>query len=289
MNEFWKKQVEEFQSDFFGPKYTKQRIQALMFELAESVEKGFPHSMIRMGDLEADFIGYKRVDLGKNNANLLKLFSLHLGMDLGALGEDQLIRYRDEFTEYFVTSEIPASQWRSTNVDWSKQAQKVIEFLNDAENPRHIDCVIAYEMVDRGLVFPLLEGKNVLLVGHPADKLKKSLVDGGWRKRYKLIGVPDEIRSVRAVQTEHDNKGTAGMNIEKYWQQVVGGQDFDIALIAASVPGKIIGGRIKEKMGKVALDLGYGMQQVALQPNLICPVGQKGRRGFKRLFKGRSS
>ena len=111
--------------------------------------------------------------------------------------------------------------------------------------------------------------------------------DPSWREAHRFIGVGDNIKEIHAVQMQHDLNGTSGNRIEKYWREVAE-KDFDIALIAGSVPGKILGGRIKEQLGKVVLDLGYGLQQVAMTPNVICPVNQAGRRGFKRLFKGRS-
>ncbi len=289
MLEFWKQQVKEFKSDFECPTYTKEKATLILKSLELAVDNKKPWSMIRMGDLEADFIGYKRVDLGKNNATLLKLFSEHLGMNVNSLTEQKFYNYREEFTEYFINSTIPASQWRSPNKDWSIQACKVIKFLGDEFYNRicHVDCVFAYEIVDRGLVFPLLENRKVILIGHPAENLKKCLEDLSWRQAHRFIGVGDNIQEIHTIQMQHDLKGTSGNRIEEYWKQIVD-KDFDIALIAGSVPGKILGGRIKEQLGKVVLDLGYGLQQVAMTPNVICPINQKGRRGFKKLFTGRS-
>ncbi len=290
MLSFWLKQLSEFKSDFEGSHYTKEQVQNICLDLRWHIEYNQPWILTRLGDLETIALLFGKTKLEKNNNYLKQLFTYHLGINIDSLGMDRFRQYQDELQKYFLQSDVAGSQWRSPNVQWSRDAFELFKLIDPKFEANHIDVVVAYELVDRALIGPLLENKSVLIIGNPASKLKACFKNTEWRQKNKwLFGIDNGPSDTFAINLPHDKYGSAGDCLEQKWLEIKAISNlFDIVLIAGSVCGKILGGRIYNEYGGQILELGYGLQQIANAPTWLCPINQAGRRGFQRLFKGRS-
>lgn len=289
MLDYWLKSLLGWESDFEGPYYTKERRIKITLDAYWHLEHLQPWINLRIGDLEAEYIGFDIFDSGRDKNTLLNLFRDHLGMNYESLGKKRFFDYQRELTEYFRKADILGSQWRTVNANWSKHAESVFKALGMIDQDNHIDCVYTYELFDRALVGPLLEDKTVLVIGHPATKMRDCLEDEAWRRQNReLFGIDKGPSAVYTIPLSHDQQGTAGDSIERKWAEIEALPEFDITLVAGSVPGKLLAGRIYREMGGLIWDGGYALQAVAKAGNYLCGPTQPGRRGFKRLFKGRS-
>ena len=94
----------------------------------------------------------------------------------------------------------------------------------------------------------MLEGKKLLIVCGYADEVKEALNSGLKAElNFEVVG------SVIVNQFE---------DIPRAKDEIVN-YDFDLALLAAGTNAIILAGYIKETLGKVAFDLGHGMESLA--------------------------
>jgi spore maturation protein CgeB len=94
----------------------------------------------------------------------------------------------------------------------------------------------------------MLEGRKILIVCGYADEVKETL-NANLKKRlnFEIVG------AVKVNQFEDIPRA----------KEEIANYDFDLALLAAGTNAIILAGFIKEKLGKVAFDIGNGMENLA--------------------------
>ncbi len=123
-------------------------------------------------------------------------------------------------------------------------------------HPRAVEVHLPYQMLVDGSLFSFLEGKDVLFVGGLAERLANAWSSPEFVKYHRRFGPLDKVRSVSALRTfVRGESGGAWRSLEHVTASL-GRMRFDVALISAGVPAKILAHRIW-KMGKTALDVGF--------------------------------
>ena len=281
------RRVDSFDSSFFNEYYTPEKARRALRELILAVRDRRPFSMIRFSDNEVRLLGYGLVPLGTRTlGEEAAHLRLHLGVDPLEMTLERFHRVRDEFLAAGREAEVLGTHRYTVNTDWHEEAERVFAVLDLPYGERELDLAWNAEILDRGFLLPLLGMGRVLLVGNPAPKWAGLLVDPAYRERYAFVGMPrGEIDLAGAVFVPHE--GTAAMRrFEELWDEVRR-HEFDLAIVAASVVGKLLAGRIRREMGKVALDVGWCMQFLADCSSPVSSSRQLGRRGFRNLFRGR--
>ncbi len=279
--------VDSFDSSFFNERYTPEKARRLLREMIEAVPDRRPFSLVRLGDNEVRLLGYGLVPIGERTlAEEAAHLRLHTGVDPLALTLGGLRRLREEFLATAREADVLATHRFTVNADWHEEAERVLGHLGLPYGPREVDVAWNAEVLDRGFLLPLLGMGRVLLIGNPAPKWARLLGDPGYRERYAFVGMPrGEIDLAGAIFVPHE--GTAAFDrLEQLWDEVRR-HEFDLALVAASVVGKLLVGRIRRELGKVALDIGWNMQFLADCSSPVGSARQPGRRGFRNLFRGR--
>ncbi len=281
------RRVDSFDSSFFNEYYTPEKARRALRELILAVRDRRPFSMIRFSDNEVRLLGYGLVPLGTRTlGEEAAHLRLHLGVDPLEMTLERFHRVRDEFLAAGREAEVLGTHRYTVNTDWHEEAERVFAVLDLPYGERELDLAWNAEILDRGFLLPLLGMGRVLLVGNPAPKWAGLLADPAYRERYAFVGMPrGEIDLAGAVFVPHE--GTAAMRrFEELWDEVRR-HEFDLAIVAASVVGKLLAGRIRREMGKVALDVGWCMQFLADCSSPVSSSRQLGRRGFRNLFRGR--
>ena len=279
--------VGAFDSSFFNERYTPEKARRRLREMIEATRDRRPFSLVRLGDNEVRLLGYGLVPIGERTlAEEAAHLRLHTGVDPLALTLEGLRRLQDEFLATAREADVLATHRFTVNADWHEEAERVLGHLGLPYGDREVDVAWNAEILDRGFLLPLLGMGRVLLIGNPAPKWARLLADPAYRERYALVGMPrDEIDLAGAIFVPHE--GTAAFDrLEGLWDEVRR-HEFDLALVAASVVGKLLVGRIRRDLGKVALDIGWNMQFLADCSSPVGSARQLGRRGFRNLFRGR--
>lgn len=286
---FGRRDPAALESRFWTGHYTPARARERLGALLAAVEERRPFSMVRIGDAEARFLAFGRLDLGHGSLRAQAAEAeLHLGVPLLDLGLDELHAAQEEFAQACREADVLGTHRRTVNRAWGDEADRVLPLYGLDAHPHELDVVFNAEILDQGYLLPLLERRRVLLVGNAAPEFAHRLSDPVFRAAYRRVGMPlaaPEI--VRAIGVPHA-AGAAFARLEDLWQEVCSAP-FDLALIAASVTGKLLAGRIRRELGRVALDVGWTMQYLADRPSPVAPSRSPGRRGFDTLFSGRRS
>ena len=169
--------------------------------------------------------------------------------------ERDFLSYRKELLESLRNSQLLGVQqnW----LPWRVNTTAVFHMLGwPVPHPNAVEVHLPYKMLIDGSLFSYLKGKDVLLVGGLAGELASA-----WRRpefiaAHKRFGPLDELKSLNAVKTlKRGEGGGAWRSLDKV-TEAIKGATFDVALISAAVPAKILAYRVW-KMGKVALDVGF--------------------------------
>lgn len=289
------KNPEAFNSGFISEYYTLDRAHAIIEKLEQAVTNSLPFSLIRISDIEARFLAYGRTDLRYGSIqNEIKVLLDNLGVDVNGLGLSNVYDVQNEIMEIMSDADILGTHHKTVNTRWNEDIINVYKSynINDVYLPNEYDIVINAELLDQGYLCPLFENRRLLLIGNSSVRFANQLRSKEYRKKYKNIGMPLEAPCVAGSVYIPHNGAEAFNNLDVLWKEVQS-YDFDIAVIAASITGKILAGRIKKYLGKIALDIGWSMQYLS---GVSSPVAEardenymKGRRGFATLFKGRTS
>ncbi len=274
-------------SRFFTDHYTPARARERLSALVEAVERRRPFSMLRIGDAETRLLAFGRIDLGGGTLRAQAAeVEQHLGVPLLDLGLDQVRGLQAEFAAACLEADVLGTHRRTVNRAWSAEADLVFPSYGLDTHPHELDVVFNAEIFDQGFLLPLLERRRVLLIGNAAPELARRLADPGFRAAYRRVGMPLAPPEIAGVLDVPHAAGAAHASLETLWQDVRGCR-FDLALIGASVTGKLLAGRIRRELGKVALDVGWTLQYLADHPSPVAPSRSPGRRGFDTLFRGR--
>jgi hypothetical protein len=123
-------------------------------------------------------------------------------------------------------------------------------------HPNAVDVHLPYKMLVDGTLFRYLEGKKVLLIGGLAPELARLWRIPVFAENYKQFGRLDRVKSVEAVGlAKRGERGGAYVDIDKATPGILK-MDFDVALLSAGVPAKILARRIWTT-GRTALDVGF--------------------------------
>ncbi len=287
------KNINNFESSFFNNFYLKEKAIAKLEELYDAVYQKKPFSMIRLGDVENYFLGVGKIEFDKSVSELEKLIFNHIGVDINKLDQQKINLLQNQFLNYCLNSNILGTHRHTVNLANHVNCKKVFDYykLNDDYFENELDVVFNAEILDQGFLLPLLADKKILLIGNSSIKFGTLLKNKDYRKKYEFIGMPQqELFIADTIYVPH-YKDLALRQIEQIWDEILL-VDFDVALISASFVGKLLAGRIKDILGKVALDIGWSMQFLANYSSNVAPADDinylKLRRGFKNLFKGRT-
>lgn len=108
----------------------------------------------------------------------------------------------------------------------------------DIRQMRLTFSTVNYTLHDEGLLFSLIGGRKVLLIGNEAEALSNYM-------RHRGIAITGAISPVHGVN-----------DVPRVMDQVHT-TDFDLALVAAGIAAVVLCSRIATECGKVALDLGH--------------------------------
>jgi hypothetical protein len=276
-------------SQFYNAYYTPERAQDRLRALIEAARARQPFSMIRVGDMETRLLGFgraphERASLRQEAAALAQ----HTGVDPMRLSWPALWAVQEELAAACRDADVLGTHRHTVNVAWSDAACRVLPQWGLAYEPAELDVVFNAEVLDQGFLLPLLGGRRVLLVGNPAPRFAELLRDDAYRRRFATAGMPREAPVIAdAVFVPHQGDA-AWRALPALWRRIET-CDFDLALVAASVAGKLLCARIKRARGAVALDVGWSMQFLADCPSPVGASRQAGRRGFVHLFTGRQA
>lgn len=200
-------------------------------ELEHALQHRIPMSVVRLGDGEMLMLAHDLV-LSTDEANNRAPFLTYAGGQL---------------PNHHARDVLAASIRRATVVGIPISRQRNYqELMYPAFQAHGIDyrqlrmtiSTINYLLYETGYMQPLIEGREVLLVGNGAPALAEVLIARGIR----VVG------TVTPVHGCHDVDRVMGE---------VARHSFDIALVAAGIPAVIITERIANELGRVAIDFGH--------------------------------
>jgi len=166
------------------------------------------------------------------------------------------ILHRSELIEAFRDAHLLGVQenwlpWRKITIDILAALGFSIPY------PRAVDVHLPYQLLVDGSLFHFLQGKKVLLVGGLAQPLAEAWWRTDFLSSHARFGPLHRITSISAVpmSDRQADQGGAWRDLDRVTAEIER-MDFDVALIAAAVPAKILAKRIWS-MGKTALDVGF--------------------------------
>lgn len=266
--------------------YTDERGARMFAALHRAYENRLPFSYVRLSDAETVLMGIGR-DIPENTVPVrpASFFVAHLGIDPAALGPQQLRPYQDELYEACLDADILMTH-RGFGADiWSVTADRVLRAYPGyvPYRAREVSNDFQAELLEGGMLLQLLAERRILLIGNAAPRFRALLSDPEYRARYRHIGMPQSrINIVQSLFVPH--QGDAAFRLlDRLWEEVAI-HAFDVALIAASVTGKFLAGRIKKHLGGMALDIGYHMQLLTQASSPVARVDAEAmrRRGYER-------
>lgn len=214
-------------------------------ELAAS---GSPFYLARVGDCE--------------NAVLSCGYFPHTGHSLPphafhacGFGKNVLSAYRGELIEAFRNAHLLGVQqnWRP----WTLNTVGIFHMLGlPVPHPNAVEVHLPYQMLVDGTLFGYLQGKRIVLVGALAPALAQAWVRTEFISAHLRFGPLNWVKSIQAVPLRGRDFGGGAQNDIDAASETLSKMNFDVALIAAAVPAKIIAYRVW-KMGRVALDVGF--------------------------------
>lgn len=281
--------IPSFESSFWNTHYTREKCQERLAALIYAAFLRRPFSMIRIGDMETRFLAFGRIPLGPQTlAEEAQRLELNLGCNPLQFDLGRLRTLQDEFLTLAGEADVLGTHRFTVNREWSEQADRVLTRLGLAPPVHELDVVFNAEILDQGMLLPLLGHCRTLLIGNPAPRFAELLRDSAYRGRYQMVGMPAETPEIAGAIAVPHAGGRAFAMLEELWNEVKR-HDFDLALVAASLTGKFLAARIRRELGAVALDIGWSMQFLADVSSPATPSRDPGRRGFKNLFQGRTA
>ncbi|HEU4338756.1 MAG TPA: hypothetical protein VFS19_01695 [Planctomycetota bacterium] len=223
--------------------YGKKRF----FELADKKE---PFYLARIGDCEIAAMG---CGYYAHTPHPLAHAKDQLHWSCGF--ERDFLIHRKELIESFKNAQLLGMQqnW----LPWRMNTIAIFHMLGlPVPHPNAVEVHLPYKMLIDGSLFSYLKGKDVLLIGGLAGELASAWRRPEFLNFHRRFGPLDQLKSLNAVKTlKRGEQGGAWRSLDRV-TDMIKGATFDVALISAAVPAKILAYRIW-KMGKVALDVGF--------------------------------
>lgn len=215
------------------------------WELASKPE---PFYLARISDCEVGAIGagfFAQEPYPGGTQNMHNI----CGFDRGFLP------YRSELLDAFRWAALLGLQqnW----APWRTNTAAVFKLLGwPVPHPRGVEIHLPYRLLVDGGLFKFLKGKRVLLLGALAPRLERAWKEKRFIEAYKAFGPVHEVASVEAFMLPgRGQNGGAWHDIERATRDVQH-LKFDVALLSAGTPAKILAKRICS-LGKTALDVGF--------------------------------
>ena len=285
--------IDEFTSNFFNEFYSAEKAKSAIKNLYDSVINKTPYSLIRIGDVEARLLAFNRSGAGNDSTRAeAEIIERNLGINPLTISDNQLKALQEELINAMLEADILGTHHNTVNRGWSDEIEKVYNayHITSADLCNEIDVVINAEILDQGFLLPLLSAGRILLIGNAAPRFLRLLNDSDYRQSFAAAGMPAERPEIAGSVFIPHKGAEAFQNLPVVWEEIQN-YDFDIAIIAASLVGKLFAGRIKRELGRAALDIGWSMQYLADASSPVAPARDAnymaGRRGFNNLFKGR--
>jgi hypothetical protein len=288
---------ELFESGFFNQFYTKARAVDRIRAMRAAIARHQPFSFIRLGDAEASLVRFPldTRDMSDPDAAARgEWIATHLGVNPHRIRGPVFDRFAGEFSAAALDADILGTHRHTVNAGWSASTDEMIRTVWGCHVPylsSEVDVVFNAELFDQGYLLPILGAGRVLLVGPSAPEFARLVGDREYRRGLAWVGMPETVPHVAGVVPMVHHGTDAFDQLERTWTQIVQ-HDFDIALVAGSIIGKVMAGRIKKRLGCVALDIGWNMQYLSGVSSPVAsatdPAYQRARRGYARLFHGRT-
>lgn len=223
-------------------------LQAAALRWDALVAAGKPFYLARIGDCELGVLGLGYFPHTKHKSEPAREYwRCGYGRDFLPYRPELIAAYRDAHLLGVQENWLP---WRQNTIT-------VLHALGfPIPHPNAVDVHLPYQALIDGRLFKFLEGKKVLLVGGLAGQLA-----GLWQKTefisaHLRFGPLNWVKSIQAVGLSDRKEGGGAWREMDEVTARIKRMEFDVALVSAAVPAKILARRIWA-MGKTALDVGF--------------------------------
>lgn len=224
------------------------QLEAAKKRFLELEAKGDPFYLARIGDCEVAAMG---CGYFAHTPHPLPRDQMHWSCGF----EREFLGHRKELMQSFQDAQLLGVQqnW----LPWRVNTIAIFKMLGwPVPHPNAVEVHLPYKMLVDGSLFRFLQGKDVLLIGGLAGELASAWRLPAFLNAHSRFGPLGKVKSIASVKTfRRGEQGGAWKSLGKV-MEAVGKINFDVALISAAVPAKILAHRIW-KMGKIALDVGF--------------------------------